>query len=1771
MKQKALRSALHELKCLYIDIFDINCITELPEILNKKVENIVLNRNDADEISKQRELINQLESTIWKWHQDSPSSYNILICLATLSLFGFSLEKFCFETSPSVKDLENLSTILEDNFKELKSIEEKERKEAYVLDIALHNPFETYQVIRFLQATLPDAIFHKIPSSGAVDADLTKLREEVTHGLFGKDHKPTFKERQKSLSMHFYSIFSRKMRQSRKEENNVDIKPNVQRLLEDLDLMKYYPQKITYDDVIKISEDGCKETNEKPSTLKELPWYFMRRLIGLNSNIREKASVIGKKKETDNKVDELENDGRDDEVDFTWPTDSEEEEPKSQELKRRRLGKKKTCHLENSVHPLDLIYAIFLCADDFLRQELTDKMSKCQYAVPFILPSAIGNGDNTMSTEMGDESQTTVLHWGLQGISRTYWEENKQIVTKTLPKVECPLVTCLNFDVNSPWKSRLINKMLSPQQNTFWHEALEGGELEQKVSQGMVEVSWNLPAGRGNDEFEMPVTFANLRGDANQFPVVTETLSNLSTTTCIFTDKINKIVATFLERYFGKACLKNVILVILYDPDKEAKALMNSDRLRGNLKLEGFQVINCPLEESNFHTTYVNLKESLQTSFNRHADWKTSLRRFVNEVKLNSCLKVDDEACYQGYKAAQKILSDIDEIETGNIRSKILPSQSDDKTREQIGKHDKEICRQKDIAESDITQYVIKEEEEKWKLQWKQLQYPLSETFIHFLKNITNFSSLNRKYFLQSLKLGLNERSIEFLQPLYEKYQRCRLKKKCEETDTKLKKLNHELMCSSIGLEHFFREMAVMYENMNALREQVKSEDKFEGILSTLSKTMADILLEGEAIEILDGDVVYSPVIWLKAVLNKIENKENVRIFKVSALGAQSSGKSTLLNTVFGLNFPVSSGRCTRGAYMQLVKIDEKLSNRLRCDYLLVIDSEGLMSRVAKNEDYDNELATFVIGLSDLTLVVIKGEGNEMQDVLPIAIHVFLRMNVLGELQACHFVHQNMGAVDVKKTMPIEIDSFVQLLDEKTRAAAQEAWKKKYTRFTDVLHYDNTADNTYVCGLWDGTPPMGKTDMEYSKTMQKLKGNILERLEKVGKEKQYSTLEDFSKWLEDIWEAIKYENFVFSFRNVLAVEAYKRLSRILNDKEWEIKKTMREKMEAKKKEKKDKIMKENDKNTVKKTIDVLVETAIENVADYSDKLSTCIGHYFDCPGCQREDCSKEVKNRQFLRDYKGEFLRDIWRFMKELEEEMSQSAKNLEVETSLHQESAKMDSILKKNVKHLISKVNFDASLTYNKEQAFDEMWTTETDEILRKIPPRQQSESFIKKTVEKAIRDSLGSEVFKYNKKKTDKSTKADDTGFSIKRYHVNGGKKLAPYNLERLKRRTEAIVKRTGVHYRRLKKGREFEPRHAETLFKDVQNQIDGIKDKGIETTLDFSVDLMLYIEELAVRNFSWNQTEYEESSSAVGLLEKKKDAYHETFLIATGKGDPAVGFGNIISKLIQENLEDRITCMELLQVLRNNKGDIFRDAQALKTCSIVHLIGQNVQSGVNHFSFARYEEVIKETITENSISCLEEENCFKEHAMSKLQTVIEELKQVVQKTEASRCTGANFIEKLFSNMNGLKRPHYDIEAYKMVPVYDKFQFASTLKTELTGRIHKQLKESIESWDVTTIIERKGLMEFVFKEILGCPFCELQRSPCCFGLTNDGQRYLSLIQLIAENKQKELVAHRCNEDSNHVTIYAYIIRNSSIESEAYTSRVVKKILQLQKEFDMH
>ena len=65
--------------------------------------------------------------------------------------------------------------------------------------------------------------------------------------------------------------------------------------------------------------------------------------------------------------------------------------------------------------------------------------------------------------------------------------------------------------------------------------------------------------------------------------------------------------------------------------------------------------------------------------------------------------------------------------------------------------------------------------------------------------------------------------------------------------------------------------------------------------------------------------------------------------------------------------------------------------------YLLIIDTEGLRAPELERLDtheHDNELATFIIGLADLTLITVHGESiGEMEDILQTVAHALSGMS----------------------------------------------------------------------------------------------------------------------------------------------------------------------------------------------------------------------------------------------------------------------------------------------------------------------------------------------------------------------------------------------------------------------------------------------------------------------------------------------------------------------------------------------------------------------------------------------------------------------------------------------------------------------------------------------------------------------------------------------------------------------------------------------------------
>ena len=909
-------------------------------------------------------------------------------------------------------------------------------------------------------------------------------------------------------------------------------------------------------------------------------------------------------------------------------------------------------------------------------------------------------------------------------------------------------------------------------------------------------------------------------------------------------------------------------------------------------------------------------------------------------------------------------------------------------------------------------------------------------------------------------------------------------------------------------------------------------------ILDLLADTMAKVFLQGTAVEIMDGDAVNVPVVWLSAVLSRVENSERSTLFKVSALGAQSCGKSTLLNTIFGLNFPVSSGRCTRGAYVQLVKVDESLKETLRCDYVAVIDSEGLMSRTkVDGTDFDNELSTFIIGLSDLTLVIIKGEGNEMHDVLPLAIHVFLRMNIVGEYQVCHFVHQNMGAVDVITKVATEIEAFVRDLNAKTLAAAKDVDQSdRFTRFTDVLHYNPTTDNTYVPGLWDGALPMGKTNLHYSKTIAKLKSDIAACIVRTEKEKRKGmyTFADLSKRLDELWTAIKFENFVLNFKNVLAVEAHKKLSKVFDTEQWERKREVRDMIQREEHVIENEIKGGATDRNVEQRINTSKEKLIDCVLLKIAEVEKRILHYFRCNGCK--DCNSEVTNRHLLANNEKEFQDEVRNLQRTLVREIEDAMEDLQIRMrtaeGIHKLSTSMDGILKSKVQEAIRNRKGHHLNRQIIEDIFEDIWEEAAGDVLESSKQAEKEEN-IESCVQSAIRNLLGSDAHLYLQIQTPKEPgerqrkprrNLAPEGMDIFTFKIDYKKHvtmatvlqnmsttvhvsetLKEKDAHRLQLESERIIDETNRYYngRLAPDGKQFNQKDAELLFKEVLKQIDSIKDERFKITKEYKVDLIHHIEILAVAGFYEMHEKYCRNSSPEALLKEKKKSYHDRFIIEMGKGDAAAKFCETVLKyMVIKNIEEQLSCTELLHDLRVHYGEMFRDIKSIHASIMVKLFKENSFSEYIRY-IRNYKQFVTDQMDDKSKTYFKNGDRLKALAETKLDEILGKIEEAVDRTVSSSVrsfvAGKHFMKTFFTKIESLKILHNEASGYMALDIPDKNHFATILHQQLQGRVRESVIDTISKWNIEEKLEEKDLAEFLFKEVVGCsmkcPFCDV---PC-------------------------------------------------------------------------
>ncbi|XP_074511541.1 interferon-induced very large GTPase 1-like [Sebastes fasciatus] len=775
---------------------------------------------------------------------------------------------------------------------------------------------------------------------------------------------------------------------------------------------------------------------------------------------------------------------------------------------------------QTHVHPMDVQMAIFHCSDSFFKQNMITKLSQCQYALPLLVPDPV-------TMDIGCPL------WTFRQIRKTWKiteiKDNSNIVTmKSMPicKAETPMVSFLRLGSLSLSKSQLMNSLINDRHNTFFHRNCPGSTKSRHLMDGVAEIAWYCPAGKPTDAFTDCIAFCNLHGDALSIEKQRNILTDKSSVNVVLVptlekgDKSTAVISALLKSS------KPLICLIVNDncgavEIKRAKYKMGlRDRSQSDVSKELKKIIGNILSGP-------------------HASFQLETMDEVSGIRVDE----DDKACQKGKSAAMKVVNLLQGMDVSKIKDTFLPCQG------QLWHEWCKINKEQYHLKGNIEKEKCEKQQKLNQIRQKQRTASCSKPMKLFIESLSSLPSTDKVYFLKWTQILIDALSTDDLSSILQNYDEkwtevLALKKKHDKSDllktkqTELDEISTKLQSATFGLEHIFREMGQIYEAHASLQKQTK---RVQTDWSKYPKLAAELMISGHPMELMDGDAGHVPLTWISSLLNEVIKKlGNKRVFVLSVLGVQSSGKSTMLNAMFGLQFAVSAGRCTKGAFMQLVKVSKEIKKDFQFDYVLVVDTEGLRALELEGNTtlhHDNELATFVVGLGNMTLINIFGENPaEMQDVLQIVVQAFMRMKKIKLSPSCVFVHQNVTDIaaaeknmDGKRRLQEKLDKMASL------AAKEEVCDAEC--FSDVIAFDVQKDVKYFAQLWEGSPPMAPPNPGYSESVQELKTIILSK----ASQSAGITLSQFKSKIQDLWKALMNEQFVFSFKNTLEIAVYRRL------------------------------------------------------------------------------------------------------------------------------------------------------------------------------------------------------------------------------------------------------------------------------------------------------------------------------------------------------------------------------------------------------------------------------------------------------------------------------------------------------------------------------------------------------------------------------------------------------------------------------------------------------
>lgn len=838
-------------------------------------------------------------------------------------------------------------------------------------------------------------------------------------------------------------------------------------------------------------------------------------------------------------------------------------------------------NFEGRISCRDFVHEILAHCDPFLKQEVLSKMSACQLAVPVIMSDV-------------NQGNVVLLLWGLQKISKAWQDQiTSEIREANVTQFPFPVVAALRFGNTGCSKSNTLNKMLGSVQGNDEHPYFLSQEQDMAssvLSEGTVEAVWYLPSDgkKGKYTIGHAVCFLNLRGDALKFQKQITFLLGYAMITMVF---VNRRDARTISTELEKISRESMLIVILSSNNSSPPKGKRDDYVEDSFKRLGAIVLDtsklsqidvCAMACNEIN---VFLKHSKQPSISLE---KTTL------LCENSGITIDmsNDECSKARKTAEKILQTCSQSPK-QYKLNALPLQVKWQKWSQLDKD-----RSWKGAQGNVERELARLHKAKSNQRQQQREIGMSKQMLLLYQELSNTSVGYKQFLVFWLQHYLNAISLASLRPLLDKLKKTRdklretaanitdlqrrlnsssllgrdklafeakvkqLKSKEDELQEDLIQQTNTFDASSLGFEHFVREFGQTYECFHNIESGDHRQRRQPFNAKSLPRMAADMLLSGHPLEIFDGDACHVPIKWVKGVLAAVEKLiGDASVYVISVIGIQSSGKSTLLNSMFGVRFAVSAGRCTRGVFMQLLPISATLRAEIDCEYVVVIDTEGLKApekAISDRKSEDNELATFALCLSDMTLINIGGQtvGEDLSNILQISAHAFIRMKEVHLRSSCYLIQQFVADVTAVYRNESSTQSILQTLDQAViTAAAEEGKEDQYRQFSDcfnIVNIDNKKDNVqYIPSLWRGS--MSSPNQAYSETVSKLKTALLKGIKNCARPQRLS---DFAKRIGSVWDAVKQEDFVFNFRNTVEISQYNTFTQMFKKEQLHLTQTM---------------------------------------------------------------------------------------------------------------------------------------------------------------------------------------------------------------------------------------------------------------------------------------------------------------------------------------------------------------------------------------------------------------------------------------------------------------------------------------------------------------------------------------------------------------------------------------------------------------------------------------